>query len=256
MNDRIAIITGASSGVGRAVALDLGRKGVKLLLNARNAAKLEALCHDINNVVPDTAVWVAGDVADKALMEQCRHKCLEAYGALPDIFVASAGRGLPGTVLNADEGEWDSLIDTNFSGLLHQLKGAGQMMKEQLSTGRDPVGRPLDIIVLGSNIGRNVSPFNSVYGATKFAARGLTTAMQRELGPQGIRVTLLEPGMIATSFQQTAGYDAEWFERYSREIGPILQPEDIAGIIGFLVSLPGNVNLDIISVRPTRQAYP
>ncbi|MGF6848993.1 NADP-dependent 3-hydroxy acid dehydrogenase YdfG [Chitinophaga sp. W3I9] len=256
MNNRIAIITGASSGVGKATALELSRKGVKVVLNARNTDKLEALCKEINEFAAGSAIWVSGDVSDKWVMDQCCEKCLYTWNVLPDIFIASAGRGLPGTVMNSDENEWNDIINTNFNGLMRQLKCAGEIMTAHIAAERNPITHPLDIIVLGSNIGRNVSPFNSVYGATKFAARGLTTALQRELGPKGIRVTLIEPGMIATSFQETAGYDPEWFGRYASEIGPVLQAADIAGIISFLVGLPGNVNLDIISIRPTRQAYP
>jgi NADP-dependent 3-hydroxy acid dehydrogenase YdfG len=95
-----------------------------------------------------------------------------------------------------------------------------------------------------------------VYGATKFAAHGLTEALRRELAPQGIRVTLIEPGLVSTNFQKTAGYDPEWFSRYVKEVGPVLAGDDVAKVIEFLVDLPGNVHLDNISIRPTRQAYP
>jgi NADP-dependent 3-hydroxy acid dehydrogenase YdfG len=257
MNNRVAIITGASSGIGKATALRLAEKGVRLVLNARDTQKLNAVEEAVNQLAgaPISRV-VAGDITDKLVTDACIGECLKTWNLLPDIFIASAGRGLPGTVINSNAEEWDNLIDTNVKGLLYQLRSIGKALLDQATPDRDWVNNPLDLVVIGSTIGRNVSPFNSVYGATKFATHGLTEALRRQLGPQGIRVTLIEPGLIGTNFQSAAGYDLEWFENYSKEVGPILQADDIAKVIAFLVALPGNVNLDNISIRPTRQAYP
>ena len=119
-----------------------------------------------------------------------------------------------------------------------------------------PLTRSYDIVVLGSTVGRNVSPFNSVYGSTKFAVHGAAEGLRRELGPKGVRVSLLEPGIVASAFQESAGYDPEWFASYSEEIGPVLSPEDVADVVGFLVSRPPHVNVGDITIRPTRQDYP
>lgn len=257
MHDGVAIITGAGSGIGRSAAILLAKKGIRVLLNGRNEEKLREVQTTILQVVgPAMAHVVGGDITDIAVTDSCINACWQTWNRFPDIFLASAGRGLPGTVLNSDVNEWDSLINTNVRGLMYQLKSIGSAMLQQVSAGRNCVSDPLDIIVIGSTIGRNVSPFNSVYGATKFAAHGLTEALRRQLGPQGIRVTLIEPGLVRTNFQQAAGYNLEWFEQYAKEVGPILEAEDIANVIAFLVELPANVHLDNISIRPTRQAYP
>lgn len=253
MSDRTAIITGASSGIGRASAVLMAKAGLRLVLNGRNEQKLRAIVEEVGE---DLACAVCGDIRDPEITEACIRACQERWHRMPDVFLASAGRGLPGTLLSSDVRQWDDLIDTNIRGLLYQLKAIAKIMKEQAADGRDFVSEPMDIIVVGSSIGRNVSPFNSVYGATKFATHGLTEALRRQLGPDGIRVTLIEPGLVRTNFQQAAGYDQEWFGQYAKEVGPILEAEDIARVIVFLLSLPGNVHMDNISIRPTRQSYP
>lgn len=253
---RIAIITGASSGIGRSTAIKLACKGVRMVLLGRNRQKLNEVEHEVNQIGNGLlAKTVCGDILDSAITDLCIDECVNAWGRPPCIFVASAGRGLPGTLINSDAAQWDELVDTNIKGLMYQLKTAAIIMSEQ-AAGRDFVTNPLDIVVVGSSIGRNVSPFNSVYGATKFAAHGLTEALRRQLGPLGIRVTLIEPGIVSTNFQQSAGYDMEWFSAYTKEIGPVLSPDDIARVIDFAIDLPGNLHLDNISVRPTRQSYP
>lgn len=257
MKDRIAIISGASSGIGQSTAYRLAGQGVRMVLNARTEDNLLAVEKEANRIAGSRNVrTVCGDISDEQVTISCVKECLNAWNKPPDILIASAGRGLPGTVINSNPNEWDDLIDINVKGLMYQLRNIGQSMMEQAGQDRDFVANPLDIVVIGSSIGRNVSPFNSVYGATKFAAHGLTEALRRQLGPLGVRVTLIEPGLVGTNFQRAAGYSQQWFQDYSKEVGPILEPDDIARVISFLLSLPGNINLDNISIRPTRQAYP
>ena len=93
-----------------------------------------------------------------------------------------------------------------------------------------------DIVVIGSNVGRHISPFSSMYGATKFAVNSLAEAQRRELGPKGIRVTLIEPGFVRSEFQEVAGYDPDWFDGIVDRVGPVLSAEDVAEAIYFLTS--------------------
>jgi NADP-dependent 3-hydroxy acid dehydrogenase YdfG len=252
MEKRTAIVTGAGSGIGRATALRLARKGIRVVLNSRNESPLKSLAQEIG----DGARVVCGDISDGRVTQTCIQECRDAWAETPAIFVAGAGRGLRGTVIGSGTQDWEPLIRTNILGMMHQLREIGKVMLERVGTGWDFVRLPLDIVVIGSTVGRNISPVNSVYGATKFATHGLTEALRRELAPKGIRVTLIEPGLVSTNFQRTAGYDPEWFEQYVREVGPVLTADDIAGVIDYIVDLPGNVHLDNISIRPTRQAYP
>lgn len=257
MKDRIAIITGASSGIGRATALRLAEKSVKMVLNGRDQHKLAKVAREISRIEKDTlTTTVCGDVSDVETTASCINACLDTWQELPSIFIASAGRGLPGTVISSNIEEWEELINTNIVGLMYQLRHISKAMLELIAEGRDFLTNPVDIVVIGSSIGRNVSPFNSVYGATKFSVHGLTEALRRELGPKGIRVTLIEPGLVQTNFQKSAGYDEDWFGKYVQEVGPVLTADDIAKVICFLLELPGNVHLDNVSIRPTRQSYP
>jgi NADP-dependent 3-hydroxy acid dehydrogenase YdfG len=256
MKNRIAIITGASSGIGKATALKLAKEGARMVLNARDAGKLAAVEAEINQIHNNICRVVPGDVCDINTTGLCIAACIDTWGQPPDIFLASAGRGLPGTVITSQPENWKQLVDTNIMGLMYQLKSVGESMITMAASANTFVTHPMDIVVIGSNIGRNVSPFNSVYGATKFAAYGLTEALRRELGPKGIRVSLIEPGLVQTNFQASSGYDMEWFSRYAEEIGPVLTADDVASVITFLLQMPGNVNLDNISIRPTRQTYP
>ncbi|GGE66391.1 NADP-dependent 3-hydroxy acid dehydrogenase YdfG [Pedobacter psychrotolerans] len=256
MENRIAIITGASSGIGEATAIRLAKQGIKMILTGRNEKELNRVEDRINDKEHVKMCYtISGDISDPKTIDSCIAKCINVWQQPPNVFLAAAGRGLPGTLLSSDSDQWNDLINTNINALFYQLKSISRVMLKQASS-KKFVNFPSDIIVIGSTVGRNVSPFNSVYGATKFAAHGLTEALRRELSVQGIRVTLIEPGLVKTNFQKTAGYDQNWFDKYAEEVGPVLDGDDVAKVIEFLIDLPGNVHMDNISIRPTRQSYP
>jgi NADP-dependent 3-hydroxy acid dehydrogenase YdfG len=101
-----------------------------------------------------------------------------------------------------------------------------------------------------------VSPFSSFYGAAKAGVHMLTESLRRLIGPRGVRVTLVEPGIVASEFQDAAGYDRESFGRFMDSIAPVLTPEDIARVVLFVTGQPSHVHVNDIMVRPTRQEYP
>jgi NADP-dependent 3-hydroxy acid dehydrogenase YdfG len=105
-------------------------------------------------------------------------------------------------------------------------------------------------------VGRHISPFSSMYGSTKFALHSLTEALRREVGPKGVRVTVVEPAVVKSEFQSVAGYDAGTFGAFMEKIGPVLEPGDVARAIGFVLEQPSNVHLYDVALRPTRQDYP
>ena len=253
---RSAVVIGVTSGIGKAVAEGFILKGIPVTGNARRAEVLEMMTHDLSPKGRALMfVGVAGDATQNNVLENVVEKSKQAFSMLPDIFVLCAGRGLPGTVVTSDESKWEELFRINCLGTIRQMRIAAQVLLE----GRKNDGenwKPRDIVVIGSSIGRNISPFNPVYGSTKFAVHSAAEALRQELGPQGIRVSLIEPGIVKTEFQQAANYDPAWFQQYEKQIGPILVAQDVANLVQFIVSQPPHVHLNDIVIRPTRQPYP
>lgn len=258
LQGRIAIVTGASAGIGFAIAQDLIASGAKVVLNARRGERLEALVRELG---ADRAAAAAGDAADVGVIRGMLDLAKSRYGGgvrEADLVVINAGRGLNGSVMSSDTAQWEEMVRTNYLGCAHLLREAGRRLLGQIGsrTGQAAVTEPRDIIVLGSTVGRNVSPFSSMYGSTKFAVHGLVEGARRELGPRGIRVSLIEPGFVESEFQGVAGYDAAWFEGVKDRIGPVLQPADVARTVTFIAQQPPGVHVADMLIRPTRQDYP
>jgi len=245
---RSALVTGASSGIGRAVALDLAARGAAVVVNARREQKLLELAREIE-ARGAAAVPGAGDAASPDVIERML-RAAESLAGPADLVVANAGRGLGGSVLTSDPEQWEEMIRVNITALARLVRAAGEQMIRAETT------RPRDIVVLGSTVGRHVSPFSSMYGATKFAANSLAEAARREMGPQGVRVSLIEPGVVVSEFQSVAGYSGELVQSFKDRFGPLLEPEDIARTIGFIVSQPPNVHINDVVIRATKQDYP
>jgi len=113
-----------------------------------------------------------------------------------------------------------------------------------------------DIVIIGSVVGRNISPFSAVYGASKFAVHALAEGLRRAVEPKGVRVSLVEPGIVASGFQSVAGYGEELVNTFNDKYGPLLIGDDIANAIHYMVTRPAHVHVSDIVVRPTRQDYP
>ena len=256
LHDRIAVVTGASAGIGEAIARDLADGGAKVVLNARREDRLEALADRIG---PDRAATVAGDAADPEIVNAMLDAAPARFGAEADLVVANAGRGLRGGLMESDPADWDDVFRINALGAARLLRAAvGRMERLDDTHGRpgEAPQRPRDIVVLGSTVGRNLSPFSAFYGSAKAAAHMLAESARRAVGPRGVRVTLIEPGVVASEFQQVAGYDPESFGEFMERIGPVLTPADIARTVRFIVTQAPNVHLSEVMIRPTRQEYP
>jgi NADP-dependent 3-hydroxy acid dehydrogenase YdfG len=204
------------------------------------------------------AAAVAGDAADQATIDAMFAQAVKQWGAEPDLVVVNAGRGLSGSVITSDPGEWEEMIRTNLLGAARLMRTAAERLSADMEKrdGGKWQSRARDVIVLGSVVGRHVSPYSSMYGSTKFGVRGLAEGMRRELSPKGIRVTLVEPGFVVSEFQGVAGYKDEWFKGVVEKIGPVLQPADVARTISFICSQPPYMHVSDVLVRPTRQEYP
>jgi NADP-dependent 3-hydroxy acid dehydrogenase YdfG len=245
---RVALITGASSGIGEATARLFVKHGVAVVVNGRRTDRLDEL---VSRLSPDgEVVAVPGDVTDPRTLPAMFDAATAQWGRDPDIAVLAAGRGLPGTVLTSDPSQWEELANVNYLSLLRQLREcAGRMGRDETAD----TGSVTDIVVLGSTVGRQVSSANPVYGATKFAVHSLVDALRQEVCRRGVRVSLIEPGFVRTGFQGAAGYDPAWFDGISQDNGPLLTGEDVAAAISFVVGQPPHVHIDDVRIRPTRQ---
>jgi NADP-dependent 3-hydroxy acid dehydrogenase YdfG len=247
---RIAIVTGATSGIGEAtmrrfVAAEFGVVG-----NGRNVEKLAELEKEMGSAFCS----VAGDAAEDAVINQLFEKAVDRFGKEADIVVANAGRGLGGSVKDADLSEFEDVLKINVTGALALIQKAARKMVAMQQDGYPNTAA--DIVVIGSVVGRHVSPFSAIYGASKFAVHALTEALRREVGSRGVRVSLVEPGTVLSGFQKVAGYSAELVSGFHEKFGPLLKGDDIADAIYYIVSQPAHVHICDIVVRPTRQDYP
>ncbi|QOJ01601.1 MAG: SDR family NAD(P)-dependent oxidoreductase [Phycisphaeraceae bacterium] len=265
MNDhllkgRIGIVTGASAGIGAAAARHLVRHGCPVVLNARRKDRLDALLGELG---AEDASTIAGDCADPEIIAALFDSARDEFGGHEreaDLVVVNAGRGLSGSVVTSDASQWEEMVRTNLLGAARLIREAARRMTAQIdrdrSKGLDWTARPHDIVVLGSTVGRHISPFSSMYGSTKFAVNSLAEAARREMGPKGVRVTLIEPGFVESEFQGVAGYERSWFEEVRAKIGPVLSPDDIADLICTITGKPAHVHWSDVVVRCTRQEYP
>ncbi len=261
LQGRTALITGASAGIGYDTALHLGSLGATLILNARRESRLIELAQRLSDQYPTSdstprAVVVAGDASDDQIIDQMLSASEHFNQQTPDLVVVNAGRGLAGSVLTSDESQWEEMIRTNLLGASKLIRRAGNALADLQSSRDWPQGGAADLLVLGSTVGRHISPFSSMYGATKFAVNSLAEAARRELGPKGVRVTLIEPGIVESEFQGVAGYDEKSFGDLMSRVSPVLTPMDIARSIGFICTQPPGVHCSDIVIRPTRQDYP
>lgn len=257
LGGRIAVVTGASAGIGEAIARDLHGHGASVVINARRAEKLEQLARSLGSRVAIAPGDAAEDATIAAMLDVARAK----FGSgrrEADLVVINAGRGLGGTVITSDVSQWDEMIRTNVLAAAKLIRAAGQrLLKEQEGKSVEQMlERARDIVVLGSTVGRHVSPFSSMYGGTKFNVHGMVEGVRREIGPKGIRVSLIEPGFVVSEFQGVAGYDDAWLKGVWERIGPVLKPEDVARTVSFIVGQPPAVHVNDIMLRPTRQDYP
>lgn len=258
LKGRIAVVTGATAGIGLAATRELVDRGAFCIINGRREGVLADLARELGE---EDVRPIAGDCADQKTIDAMLDAARAASGdpaREADLVVINAGRGLKGSVLDSDAAQWGEVLRTNVLGAALMLRAAaGRMLKEIGGrTGPGVLDRPRDIVVLGSTVGRHVSPFSSMYGATKFAVHGMVEAARRELGPKGIRLTLIEPGFVESEFQGVAGYDPAWFAQVKERIGPVLAPPDVARLVSFIAAQPAHVHLNDVVIRPTRQDYP
>jgi NADP-dependent 3-hydroxy acid dehydrogenase YdfG len=243
LDGKVAAITGASSGIGEATALALAGAGAAVSLAARREDRITGLAEKIG-ADGGKAVAIATDVAKeeaRAFVEGTR----DQLGRL-DILVNNAGVMLLGPIWGADTEEWRRMIDVNVLGLLYCTHAALPVMGE--SGGGH-------IVNVASTAGRIARLGAGVYNFTKFGVVGFTEALRQEALHANIKATVIEPGFVDTELQGHNEHPmvVEATQKMREEIGEVLQAQDIADAILYVVSQPDRVSINEVLVRPTKQ---
>jgi len=242
LSGRTALVTGASAGIGRAVALNLSRAGANVAVTARRTERLEEVCEEIR-AEGGQALPLAADAASLEEVRTVVARTIAELGGL-DILVNNAGIMKISPIAENRIEDWTRMVDVNVKGVLHFLSASLPHMLERKSG---------HLVSVGSVAGRRPFPGATVYAATKFAVRSLGWGLHLELGnAHGIRVTDIQPGYVTTELidDQPELKDA-WDDAWSGL--RTLQPEDIARAVEFAVTAPDHVSVSEILVRPTDQ---
>ncbi|MBN1928733.1 MAG: SDR family oxidoreductase [Chlorobiaceae bacterium] len=231
-NGRVFLITGASTGIGRSVAIQAVEAGWKVVLAARSAQKLAALEAELG---ADRAMAVQCDVSEWAQQEALVGKTVERFGRIDAVF-ANAGFSKGSSFIEGEHrpGEWRDMVLTN-------VFGAAVTARLTLP---ELVKSKGHFLVTGSVVGR-ITSVRNLYSATKWAVTGMAQAIRNEMAGTGVRVTLVQPGIVDTPF----------WEHLEKPLAPELLPDDIARSVMFAVSQPPHVDVNEILIRPTGQSH-
>lgn len=241
----IALISGATAGIGRATAITLARNNFDVIITGRRSEKLESVEEEIRSKTEADVLSLNFDIRDlKAVSKACEQ--LKGKWEHVDVLVNNAG--LAAGLSQIHEGsldDWEQMIDTNIKGLLY--------ITRLISPGMVKRGKG-HIINLGSVAGKEAYEKGNVYNATKFAVDGLTQGMRIDLVEHGIKVTAINPGAVETEFSLVRfKWDTEEATKVYEGFTP-LYAEDIAEAILFVVTRPHHVNIDDLVIMPTAQA--
>jgi len=225
---KVALVTGASGGIGAAVARSLAEQGVRLGLVSRSGVDLG---------IAD-AVAQPCDVRDAAAVDAFVGRVVERFGGL-DILVANAGVGAYGPFLELDPAHLEEMIDLNVKGTLYTVRAAlPHLLKSDGA----------DIVTLASEAGRRGLPYEAVYCASKFAQVGFTRALDHELRPHGVRCTNVCPGGVATEFAMGRGRTPDM-----PELAGMMSAEDVAEAVLFVLTRPRNHRILEVAFRPVSE---
>jgi len=243
LQGKVALVTGASSGIGEATALVLARAGARVAIAARRRERLDGVARRIVDLRSESLVLEA-DVANVRDAESVVEKTVARWGRL-DVLVNNAGVMLLSPVDRARVEDWQRMLDLNLLGLMVVTRAALPHMRRQ---------KDGHVVNISSTAGRVANPDASVYAATKFGVGAFSEALRREVYRDGIRVTVVEPGAVATELRDHVP-DPDTRERidtWARSMRQ-LQSEDVAAAILYAVSQPPHVNVNEILLRPTDQ---
>jgi len=242
LSGKVALVTGASSGIGEATALALAAEGARVAIAARRVERLNDLAERIGKCGTE-ALPIEADVTDEAQASGMVARVLKDFGRL-DMLLNVAGVGVAAPFQNTTSAEYRQMVDVNILGLLYAINAALPVMKQQ-GEGH--------IVIISSSTGRYIHP-SVVYSGTKHAASAMAESLRREIGKDHIRVTSIEPGAVKTEFVSQMRPDVR--KSVEDRLGDMeqLESEDIAAAILYAVTQPRRVNVNILTLYPTQQA--
>jgi len=246
----VALVTGASSGIGEATALRLTYEGAAVALVARRADRLEGLASRIREE-GGTALVVQADVADAEAAADAVERTVTDLGRL-DVLVNNAGVMLLGPIVDAPADEWDQMLAVNLAGLLHCTRAA---LPHLLRAAEGDPRRVADLVNVSSTAGRVARLGSGVYNATKHGVGAFSESLRQEVTARHVRVALVEPGAVDTELREHNRPEIQ--QLIQRQFGEMerLQADDIADAIAYVVTRPRHVAVNEVLVRPTDQTF-
>lgn len=248
LDSTVAVVTGASSGIGEATALALAEQGATVAIVARRADRLERLAERIVSVGP-TPLAIAADLTDAAEPPRVMREVVAKAGRI-DVLVNNAGMMLLGPIVDAPLEEWERMIDINVRALLHCAHAALPHLLEAAEQGPRNVA---DLVNVSSVAGRKVNSGSGVYNLTKHGVGAFSESLRQEITRRYVRVGLIEPGAVAT---ELVGHNRpEVLQALASRpgIGSAMQAGDIADAVLYMVTRPRHVAVNEILIRPTDQ---
>jgi NADP-dependent 3-hydroxy acid dehydrogenase YdfG len=248
LDGTVALITGASSGLGEATAVLLAEKGAAVAVAARRKDRLDEL---VKRIEADggTALAIEADMTDRDQAEATVARTVEALGRLDTLF-NNAGVMLLGGAEQVPVEDWERMVDINIKGLLYTAHAAIPHLVAAAESSPRGVS---DMINTSSVAGRQARPGGSVYSLTKFGVAAFSESIRQEVATRHLRVSSLEPGLVATELQDHLSDRAR--AALEDRLGGVtpLEADDIAEIVAFIVTRPQHVAINELLVRPTQQ---
>jgi NADP-dependent 3-hydroxy acid dehydrogenase YdfG len=248
LSGTVALVTGASSGIGEATAKRLAADGATVAVAARRLDRLERLAQEIEDA-GGKALAIESDITDRAAAEALVERTVAELGRL-DTVVNNAGVMLLGPSLGAEVEEWERMVDINVKGLLYVSKAA---LPHLIKAADEEPRMVTDVVNISSVAGRRARENSAVYNLTKFGVGAFSEALRQEVTERHVRVSLVEPGAVITELASHNRPDVQ--EEMKGRFGSIerLEAVDIADAISFIVTRPRHMAINEILVRPTEQ---
>jgi NADP-dependent 3-hydroxy acid dehydrogenase YdfG len=232
LTDQVAIVTGASRGIGKATALLLAMQGASVVAVARSADELSELTQKTHGLA------IQADITDEADVQNVVAEALRHYGHV-DILVCNAGIGSFQQLEDFDAAEWDQIFDVNVKGTFLMCKAVVPHFKEQ---------RRGHIVGIASDVSRRAFATGTAYGASKYAQDAMLASLRKEVRPHGIKVSTIYPGLVDTYFNDSQPGKSEHEKTH-------LKPSDIAQAVRYVLEAPAHVVVDELMIHPITQEW-